>query len=276
MKSKKPLIPYLIWMAIFVVIPLAMVLIDAFTDNATGAFTLSNFKRIFFEDPTLRTCFLDSLRVALISTLLCLVLAYPVALLMARQKPSTQRFLHFLIMLPMWMNFILRICSWMLVLQPNGILDSLLRSVGLLASGATNSINQSEFAVILCIVYNYLPFMILPIYTTVAKIPRSLFEAGEDLGCSRGRVLTRIIFPLSVPGVISGLTMVFVPAMSSFVISMKLGGFALMGDIIDTYYKGAGADPHLGAAISVVLMFFIVLSIALMNRFDKDDDVVLA
>ena len=275
MKSKKPLIPYLIWMAVFVVIPLGMILVNAFTD-ATGAFTLQNLKKIFFEDPTLRTNFLDSLRIALISTVLCLVLAYPVALFMARQKPATQRLLHLLIMLPMWMNFVLRICSWLLVLQPNGILDNILHAVGILQPTEKNGIYMTSFAVVLGIVYNYLPFMILPIYTTVAKIPQSLFEAGEDLGCNRAHVLTKIIFPLSVPGVISGLTMVFVPAMSSFVISQKLGGFALMGDIIDLYYKGNGGDPHLGAAISMVLMVFIVLSIALMNRFDKDDDVVLA
>ena len=275
MKSKKPLIPYLIWMAIFVVIPLVMILGNAFTDNA-GNITLNNFRKIFFEDPTLRSNFINSLVIALISTALCLVLAYPVALVMARQKPSTQRLLHLLIMLPMWMNFVLRICSWLLVLQPNGILDSLLHATGILPPEAKNSIYMTDTAVVLGIVYNYLPFMILPIYTTVAKIPNSLYEAGEDLGCSRWMVLRKIVFPLSVPGVISGLTMVFVPAMSSFVISQKLGGFALMGDIIDLYYKGNGSDPHLGAAISMVLMFFIVLSIAVMNRFDKDDDVVLA
>ncbi|MBP5289129.1 MAG: ABC transporter permease [Clostridia bacterium] len=275
MKSKKPLIPYLIWMAIFVVIPLGMIIVNAFTDKS-GAFTLENLDRIFFKDPTLRYNFLNSLRVALISTALCLVLAYPIALIMARQKPSTQRLLHFLIMLPMWMNFVLRICSWLLVLQPDGILDVFLRNVGILSPGESNPVYMTETAVILGIVYNYLPFMILPIYTTVAKIPQSLYEAGADLGCSRWKVLCKIVFPLSVPGVISGLTMVFVPAMSSFVISMKLGGFALMGDIIDNYYKGTGGDPHLGAAVSIVLMFFIILSIALMNRFDKDDDVVLA
>ena len=274
MKSKKPLIPYLIWMAIFVVIPLGMVLYDAFTDKS-GAFTLTNFQK-FFALSYNRVVFLDSLWIALASTALCLVLAYPIALLMARQRPSVQRMLHFLIMLPMWMNFVLRICSWILVLQPNGILDTMLRAVGIFGGRDTNGIYQTNTAVILGIVYNYLPFMILPIYTTVAKIPKALFEAGEDLGCSRRKVLTKIIFPLSVPGVISGLTMVFVPAMSSFVISQKLGGFALMGDIIDLYYKGAGSDPHLGAAVSTILMAFIVLSIALMNRFDKDDDVVLA
>ena len=262
-------------MAIFVVIPLVMIMVNAFTDN-TGAFTLENLRKIFFEDPTLRNNFLNSLRVALISTALCLFLAYPVALFMARQKPSTQRLLHLLVMLPMWMNFVLRICAWLLVLQPNGILDVFLRTVGVLAPDGKNAVYMTDTAVVLGIVYNYLPFMILPIYTTVAKIPVSLFEAGEDLGCNRWNVLRKIVFPLSVPGVISGLTMVFVPAMSSFVISQKLGGFALMGDIIDLYYKGNGSDPHLGAAISLVLMFFIVLSIALMNRFDKDDDVVLA
>lgn len=310
MKSKIPLIPYLIWMAIFVVVPLGMVLIDAFTDSS-GAFTFANFTK-FFSYNSVDTAelfseanggyslqnlltyllgfsnlftFFKSLWIAVISTGLCLVMAYPIALLMARQTPSVQRMLHFLIMLPMWMNFVLRICSWILVLQSNGILDSflhglgidwLLKNLGVLQENGTNFLYQTSGAVVLGIVYNYLPFMILPIYTTVAKIPKSLYEAGEDLGCSRGKVLTKIIFPLSVPGVISGITMVFVPAMSSFVISQKLGGFNLMGDMIDLYYKGAGSDPHLGAAVSTIMMVFIVLSIVLLNRFDKDDDVVLA
>ena len=275
MKSKKTLIPYLIWMAIFVVIPLGMILYQSFTDTVTGEFTFENVRKIF-TDPLFRNSFLESLWIAVVSTALCLLLAYPIALLMARQRPSVQRFLHFLIMLPMWMNFVLRICSWMLILHKGGILDTVLQFFGVLSAGETNSINQSNTAVILGIVYNYLPFMILPIYTTVSKIPKSLYEAGEDLGCSRRKVLTKIIFPLSVPGVISGVTMVFVPAMSSFVISMKLGGFALMGDLIDLYYKGTGSDPHFGAAISMILMVFIVISIVVMNRFDKDDDVVLA
>lgn len=273
MKSKKPLIPYLIWMAIFVVIPLGMVLIDAFTED--GHFTLRYLKE-FFTNLNYQKVFFDSLWIALASTALCLVLAYPIALFMARQRPSVQRMLHFLIMLPMWMNFILRICSWELVLQKDGFLDQILHFTGILNDGEMNSMFKTTFAVILGIVYNYLPFMILPIYTTVSKIPKSLYEAGADLGCNRAKVLQKIIFPLSVPGVISGITMVFVPAMSSFVISERLGGFKLMGDVIDLYYKKGGGNPHFGAAVSMILMVFIVISIVVMNRFDKDDDVVLA
>lgn len=269
MKSKKPLIPYLIWMAIFVVIPLGMILYNAFTD-ASGAFTFQNVQRMV-TDKTIRTTFLDSLWVAVLSTAICLVLAYPMALIMARQKPSTQRMLHLLIMLPMWMNFILRICSWMLILQPGGILDDFLALIGL----GQNTIYHSATAVVIGIVYNYLPFMVLPIYTTIAKISHSLIEAGQDLGCNSARVFTKIIFPLSIPGMISGITMVFVPAVSAFVISYKLGGYYLVGDIIDLYYKGNGRDPNLGAALSMVLMGIILFSIALMNRFDKDDDIVL-
>ncbi|MBQ4037770.1 MAG: ABC transporter permease [Clostridia bacterium] len=265
MKSKKPLIPYLVWMAAFVVIPLGMVFYFAFTDG-NGHLTLENFRYIGVNSQV----YLDSFKVAFLSTLICLVLAYPLALIMSRMSPRAQRMMNILIMLPMWMNFILRICSLDLIFRPTGILNQLLSLLGL----GGNAIYQTPTAVVIGIVYNYLPFMVLPIYTVMAKISRSLIEAGQDLGCNGFQLLKKVIFPLSLPGVISGITMVFVPAASSFVISARLGGFNLIGDTIEAYYKGE-IDMHAGGMLSFVLMLVIVISIAVMNHFDKDDDIVL-
>jgi len=265
MTSKKPLIPYLVWMALFVVIPLCMVVFYAFTDKS-GSFTLDNFKYIAAN----REVYVDSFKVALISTAVCLILAYPLALIMSRMNPRRQRMMNILIMLPMWMNFILRICSLEVILQPNGVLNQILSLLGL----GGNTIYRTTTAVVIGIVYNYLPFMVLPIYTVMAKISKSLIEAGQDLGCNSWNLLKKVIFPLSLPGVISGITMVFVPAASSFVISARLGGFNLIGDTIDAYYKGE-IDMNAGGILSFVLMVVIVISIAVMNHFDKDDDIVL-
>lgn len=262
MKSKKPLLPYLVWMAAFVVIPLAMVAYYAFTDEC-GSFTLSNFKYIGQN----ARVYLDSFLIALISTAICLVIAYPLALLMTRMSPRGQRMTNILIMLPMWMNFILRICSLEVILMPEGVLNHLF-------GWESNPIYSTATAVVIGIVYNYLPFMVLPLYTVMSKISKSVLEAGRDLGCNGFLLLRKVIFPLSVPGVISGITMVFVPAASSFIIASRLGGFNLIGDTIDTYYN---KSFNLNAAnmISFVLMIVIVISIVVMNHFDKDDDIVL-
>jgi len=265
MKSKKPLFPYLIWMGLFVVIPLCMVVYYAFTDRG-GAFTLENFRYISAN----RQVYLDSFKVAFFSTAICLVLAYPLALIMSRMSPRGQRIMNILIMLPMWMNFILRICSLEVILRPSGILNQILSLLNL----GGNTIYRTTGAVVIGIVYNYLPFMVLPIYTVMAKISKSLIEAGQDLGCNGWNLLRKVIFPLSVPGVISGITMVFVPAASSFVISARLGGFNLIGDTIEAYYKGE-INMNAGGMLSFVLMVVIVISIAVMNHFDKDDDIVL-
>lgn len=267
MTSKKPLVPYIIWMAIFVLVPLVMVLYYAFTD-LNGNFSFGNFQFIAQNAAT----YLTSLKIALISTAVCLVLAYPFALIMSRMKVSAQRMMNMLIMLPMWMNFILRICAWHLVLKPNGVLDSVL---GVLGFGH-NTIYQTETAIVIGIVYNYLPFMILPIYTTMAKISKSLIEAGEDLGCNFFNVLRRIILPLSIPGVITGITMVFVPAASTFYISTELGGRFLIGDVIQSYYKGVSANNHIGSMLSLVLMIIILISMAIMNKFDSGEDSAIA
>lgn len=263
MLSRKPLIPYIVWMAIFVVIPMIIIIYFAFTDK-NGAFTLDNLQVIPKYGPVI----LSSLKIALISTAICLVLAYPFAMIMSNMKVSTQRMMNMIIMLPMWMNFILRIVAWVVILQPNGILDNLL---GILGFGR-NTLYHTESAIIIGVVYNYLPFMILPIYTTLSKISKPLIEASRDLGCNGFNVFRKVILPLSVPGVITGITMVFVPAASVFVISSRLGGYSLVGDVIDSYFKGAGADMNAGSMLSFILMICIVICMAVMNRFDNGED----
>ena len=202
-----------------------MVIYYAFTGK-DGRFSFSNFRYITENSQV----YLDSFLIALISTAICLLIAYPLALVMMRMSPRGQRMMNILIMLPMWMNFILRICSLEVILMPEGILNHLF-------GWESNSVYYTSTAVVIGIVYNYLPFMVLPLYTVMAKISKSVLEAGRDLGCNGWTLLWKVIFPLSVPGVISGITMVFVPAASSFVISARLGGFNLIGDTIDTYYN---------------------------------------
>ena len=262
MKSKKPLIPYLFWMAAFTVIPLGMVVYYAFT-SFEGSFTLENFRHIGMN----KEVYLESFGIALVSTAICLLIAYPLALIMSRMSTRGQRMMNILIMLPMWMNFILRICALEVILMPEGVLTQLF---GL----KSNPIHYTWVAVVIGIVYNYLPFMVLPLYTVMSKISKSVLEAGRDLGCSEWRLFWKVVFPLSVPGMISGITMVFVPAASSFVIASRLGGFNLIGDTIDTYFT-KNFDMNAGSVLSLVLMIVIVISMAVMNHFDKDDDIVL-
>ncbi len=261
MNSKKPLLPYLIWMAAFVLIPLGMVVYYALTGE-DGSFSWENFKYIAIN----KQVYLDSFSIALVSTAICLLIAYPLALLMTRMSQRGQRMMNILIMLPMWMNFILRICSLEVILKSGGLLDSLL--------GFSNPIYHTSAAVVIGIVYNYLPFMVLPLYTVMSKISKSVLEAGRDLGCNGWTLLWKVIFPLSIPGVISGITMVFVPAASAFVISNRLGNFWLIGDTIDSYYT-KNFDLNAASVLSFVLMIVIILSIVVMNHFDKDDDIVL-
>ncbi|MBR3837751.1 MAG: ABC transporter permease [Clostridia bacterium] len=261
MKSKKPLVPYLFWMAAFVIIPLGMVIYYAFTGK-DGRFSFSNFRYIAENSQV----YLDSFLIALISTAICLLIAYPLALVMMRMSPRGQRMMNILVMLPMWMNFILRICSLEVIFRSGGVLDQIL--------GFSNPVNHTMAAVVIGIVYNYLPFMVLPLYTVMSKISKSVLEAGRDLGCNGWRLLWKVIFPLSIPGVISGITMVFVPAASAFVIGNRLGGFYLIGDTIDSYYTKS-FDLNAASMLSFVLMVVIVISIVVMNHFDKDDDIVL-
>ncbi len=256
--------PYTVWSVIFIIVPLIMVAYYALTDK-TGAFTLGNV----LELPRYAGTFGISLLYAAIATVVCLALAYPLAYFMSQMGPTSKRMLTMLIMLPMWMNFLIRTYSWITILSNTGLINTFLEKIGI---GRLQLINTPG-AVILGMVYNFLPYMILPIYTVMEKLDNSLLEAAADLGSSPISRLRRVILPLSMPGVISGITMVFVPSVSTFYISQKLGGgkTMLIGDVIEMQFQ-TSYNYNLGAALSLVLMVFILLSLAIMNRFADDDN----
>ena len=270
-------IPYVIWMALFVVAPIIMVVIYAFS-TADGGATLANFAKM----GTYTVVFTRSFKLALIATAICLLIGYPVSYVMSKEGPRFQRLAMVLIMLPMWMNFLLRTYSWMAILENNGLLNQLFRKIGLIA--LYNSVFGTDIsffrmintqgAVVLGMVYNYLPFMILPIYSVIIKLDRSLIEAARDLGANSFQVFRRVILPLSLPGVLSGITMVFVPSVSTFAISKMLGGGTemLLGDLIEQQYMGGAYNPYLGAAISLVMMIVVVVCMLVMNRFGEGEE----
>ena len=276
-KLSRLTIPYVIWMALFVVAPIIMVVIYAFS-AADGGFTLANFAKM----GTYAVVFTRSFKLALIATLICLLIGYPLAYIMSKEGPRFQRVAMVLIMLPMWMNFLLRTYSWMAILENNGLLNQLFQKIGLIS--LYNSIfgtNLQYFqmintqgAVVLGMVYNYLPFMILPIYSVIVKLDNSLIEAARDLGASNFEVFRRVILPLSLPGVLSGITMVFVPSVSTFAISKMLGGGTemLLGDLIEQQFLGGAYNPYLGAAISLVMMVIVVICMVVMNRFGEGEE----
>ena len=279
MRNKLPLlsIPYVVWMALFVVAPIIMVVIYAFS-SAAGGFTLANFARM----GTYTVVFTRSFKLALIATAICLLIGYPVSYMMSKEGPRFQRIAMVLIMLPMWMNFLLRTYSWMAILENNGLLNQLFQKIGLIT--LYNSIFGTDLtyfrmintqgAVVLGMVYNYLPFMILPIYSVIVKLDNSLIEAARDLGTNSFNVFRRVILPLSLPGVLSGITMVFVPSVSTFAISKMLGGGTemLLGDLIEQQYMGGAYNPQLGAAISLVMMVIVVVCMWIMNRFGEGEE----
>lgn len=259
MKSKKPSIPYLLWMLIFTIIPILIVFYFSFT-NSKGNFTLENF----INASDYSEIFLYSLMIALVSTAICLVLGYPISYFISTVNPKKQGTLIMFIMVPMWMNFLLRIYSWVLLLQNYGPFDMILRSFGIHVSLIGNSA-----AVIVGMVYEFLPFMILPLHSSISKIDRSLFEAARDLGCSPFKVFIKVLFPLSLPGIISGFTMVFVPTASTFLVAQYLGGTQFMiGDVIERVFQ---SDHYTGSAIAVVLMIVIFGTLLLMNRFGDEE-----
>ena len=270
-------IPYVIWMALFVVAPIIMVVIYAFSASV-GGFTLDNFAKM----GTYTVVFTRSFKLALIATAICLLIGYPVSYKMSKEGPRFQRLAMVLIMLPMWMNFLLRTYSWMAILENNGLLNQLFRKIGLIA--LYNNIFGTDIsffrmintqgAVVLGMVYNYLPFMILPIYSVIVKLDHSLIEAARDLGANSVQVFRRVILPLSLPGVLSGITMVFVPSVSTFAISKMLGGGTemLLGDLIEQQYMGGAYNPQLGAAISLVMMVIVVICMVVMNRFGEGEE----
>lgn len=275
--------PYVLWMALVVIVPILLVVVYAFTTSGEtaadiGGFTLDNFSRM----GTYTVIFARSFQLALVATLVCLLIGYPLAYVMAKEGPGFQRVAMVIIMLPMWVNFLLRTYAWMAILENNGILNNFFEAIGLFS--LINSIFGTDIsffpmirtqgAVVLGMVYNYLPFMILPIYSVIIKLDGSLLEAARDLGANSMTVFRRVILPLSLPGVISGITMVFVPSVSTFAISRMLGGGTelLLGDLIERQFLGGAYNPQLGAAISLVMMIIVLVCMLVMNRFGEGEE----
>ena len=261
-------VPYVVWMALFVVAPIVIMVVYAFA-GSDGGFTLDNFVQMGGY-------------AAVIATAICLLMGYPVAYLLSREGESFRRTAMVLIMLPMWMNFLLRTYSWMTILENNGLLNQLLQKLGIIAlyNHLTGSnleyftMIDTQGAVVLGMVYKYLPFMILPIYSVICKLDHSLLEAARDLGANTLTVFRKVILPLSLPGVLSGITMVFVPSVSTFAISRMLGGGTelLLGDLIERQFLGGAYNPQLGAAISLVMMIIVLVCMLVMNRFGEGEE----
>ena len=274
--DKKLAYPYFVWMTLFTVVPLIIVVYYAFTD-ANGAFTLDNLTSISGYG----SVFARSLLLALIATVICLVIAFPVGYFLSRLRVNKQHIMLMLVMLPMWMNFLLRTYSWMTILENNGLLNQLFQKIGLISLYnhifGTNleyfSMMNTQGAVVLGMVYNYVPYMILPLYTSMTKIDQSLVEAAQDLGASTTKTLLRVLIPMSVPGISTGITMVFVPAVSTFVISRMLGGGSnlLIGDLIEMQFLGNSYNLNVGSAMSLVLMIIVLLCMSFTSSFDEDE-----
>lgn len=268
MKPKYLAYPYIGWLAIFVVAPIVLVVVYAFT-AADGTATLQSFSKMGNYTPV----FIRSFELAIISTAICIIIGYPVAYILSREGPRLQRVMLMLLMLPMWMNFLLRTYAWMSILENTGLLNRLLTGIGLPPLRIINT----QAAVVIGMVYNFLPFMILPIYSVIVKIDRSLLEAAQDLGASAVSVFRKVIIPLSLPGVLSGVTMVFVPAVSTFVISQLLGGGKemLLGDLVEIQFLGAAYNPHLGSAIALVMMVIVMVFMYIMNKFGEGEEMAV-
>ena len=252
MKSKAGASPYIVWMVVFVAVPLAIVMYFAFTTR-DGAFTLENITGL----GAYTTVFARGIVQAVIATVICLIIAFPIGFMLSRMAPAHQKMMQMLIMLPMWMNFLLRTYAWMTLLENNGLIN---RFLGLFGIGPLHMINTSG-AVVLGMVYNYLPYMILPLYTIMVKIDQSVIEAAQDLGANQFHILTRVLVPLAMPGITTGITMVFVPSISTFIISRMLGGGSnlLPGDLIEMQFLGNSYNYNLGSAMSLVLMVIVLL-----------------
>ena len=256
--------PYLVWAAIFIIVPLIFVLYYSVTD-ANGNFSLQYIADI----GKYKDIMLNSIWLGFVATVISLIMAYPLAYIMARSKANVQRTMMMLVMLPMWMNLLIGTYSMMILMQDTGIINNALQALGL---SPVHMIN-TQGAVVLGMVYNYIPYMILPLYSIMAKLDYSLVEAAQDLGANKLTVIKNVVIPHSLPGIASGFTMVFVPSVSTFYISKKLGGntFSLIGDIIEMQFKSAN-NYNLGAALSMVLMVLIIICMMVMNRFTGDDD----
>ena len=275
--------PYVLWMTLVVIVPILLVVVYAFTTSGEtaadiGGFTLDNFSRM----GTYTVIFARSFQLALVATLVCLLIGYPLAYVMSKEGPGFQRVAMVIIMLPMWVNFLLRTYAWMAILENNGILNNFFEAIGLfdLINGLFGTdisffpMIRTQGAVVLGMVYNYLPFMVLPIYSVIIKLDHSLVEAARDLGASSAGVFRRVTLPLSLPGVLSGVTMVFVPSVSTFAISRMMGGNnqMLLGNLIEQQFLGGAYNPHLGSAIALVMMIIVVACMWIMNRFGEGEE----
>lgn len=273
-KDKRPVIlakntkllsyPYIIWMIGFIIAPLLLIVFYGLTGK-DGSFTMENV--ISIANPVNRKALLLSLELSFISTIICLILAYPLALILSKIKTKSNSFIIFIMILPMWMNFLLRTIAWQNILEKTGVINNILNFLKL----PTLNLINTPGAIVLGMVYNFLPFMILPIYNSLIKIDKDIINAARDLGANGIQTFIKIIFPLSLPGVISGVTMVFVPSLTTFVISKILGGskIVLIGNIIEQQF-GIG-NWHAGSGLSLVLMIFIFLCMTILTKYDKGE-----
>lgn len=261
--------PYILWSGLFIVIPLFLIVFFAFTKSTDNGyvFTIQHFEELM--QPMYFRIFFRSIKLALFSTILCLLIGYPTAYIISKTKASRQNTLLMLAIIPMWMNFLLRTYAWSAILGRNGILNTIITTFGF----SPINILYTDTAVMLGMVYNFLPFMILPIYTILSKMDKDLINAAKDLGAKPRQVFTKVVLPLSMPGVASGVTMVFMPAVSTFVISKLLGGgqFMLIGNLIEQQFMSVG-DWHFGSAISIFMMIVILISMAVLNKFSDESD----
>lgn len=266
MKIRWSLVPYIIWMLFFVIVPVVLIICFSFT-NFNREFTIQNI----LESGKYYKVFLRSMLIGAVSTVICLIIGYPTAYMISKIKLKYQNFLVMLLMIPMWTSFLLRTYAWMTLLEYNGLINKLL---SFLRFRKLNMINTPG-AIILGMVYNFLPYMILPIYNILSKIDKKIIEAAQDLGANRLKIFTKVVFPLSIPGIISGITMVFVPSVSTFIVSKMLGGGSILviGDLIEMQFLGNSYNPHLGSCISLVLMLIVMLCMGIMNSLDSQANI---
>ncbi len=265
MKTQRIIFPYAVWSLLFTVLPLILMFTLAFTDSSEKL-TIDNFLQV----GKYSSVFVRSMWLGGFSTLVCFIIGYPVAYFISKIHVKNQGLVLVFMMIPMWMSFLLRTYAWITILENNGLINTFLRSLGL---GEIRIIN-TQWAVIIGMVYNFLPYMVFPIYSVLAKIDTKIIEAAQDLGANKQKVFSKVIFPLSIPGVISGIIMVFVPSVSTFIISKMLGGGSnlLIGDLIEMQFLGTTYNPNLGSAISLVLMVIIMICMGIMNKFDSEEE----
>ena len=266
--SKSAAYPYIVWSSLFILIPLLIVLFFSFTvETSEGySFSLENYTRLM--NSQYAHIFYKSIQLAGLTTVACLILGYPVAYIISKISPSRRNLVIMLFIVPMWMNFLLRTYAWLPILGKNGFVNNFLANFGI---GPIQFL-YNDGAVLLGMIYNFLPFMVLPIFTILSKMDQSLIDAASDLGATRKQIFTKVVFPLSLPGVLSGITMVFMPAVSTFVISSLLGGgqYMLLGNLIEQQFTTMG-NRNFGSAISIIMMIVILISMAVMNKFDSED-----